>query len=479
MPVIYNSKKITPAPLFTLSKILQKTNDGHTVGKTYEIQLKGTLVAYKGSPRSGFTVNGGAYWTDDFWTGPDYPPDESIVHDKRLASILRKQDKLRQLFSVDGGLFEAQTPDGSQPNFKCNPRVININFQDNIWVDRCDYTVTLEADVIHGASDLNEADFSHNEKIESATESWELEEGDSPNTFRCSHQLSAKGKRFYETTGSLSMQSWEQARSYVLNHLGLGISSSFTINTSGMNIPVGYAGYNHARREIVDETEGSYSIVETFLLASGTAYEEYSIQDRSQTNKRRTVSIDGRVIGLYGGLHNYSQKYTNANNHWTNITSNLLLSRAQSYTSLSLNPNPNSFTVTRDIINGVISYTHEYDNRPSNLISGAIFESIEVIDIHPFDVIGIVPVLGRTNGPVLQNLSMKSERQRRLQINATMAAPSGTSSLITLYNLKPDTNNIISGLIPTAPQIYLREDQEQWDLQNSEYGRSISWIYEL
>src|SRR5687768_10659426 len=114
--VIYDSKRIIPAPLVTWQRAFDTTGDGEAVGTTYQFTVTGELVAFMGSPDSDGT----------FWTLGGYPADESIAADSRLASILRKQDALRELFAIEGKTFEVQSADGSQP-LTCNPRNIRVD----------------------------------------------------------------------------------------------------------------------------------------------------------------------------------------------------------------------------------------------------------------------------------------------------------------------------------------------------------------
>src|SRR5690606_4343088 len=139
MPVSYGENKLIPAPLVVMNKQYVKGGDGTNIGSTFTVTLNGTLVAWKGSPTASGT----------FWTNSGYPPDESIVSDSRHKALLRKQEALRRLFSQEGLSLEFTPWDGGAA-LKCNPRVISIDFPEGMWFDRCEYTITLEADNILG-----------------------------------------------------------------------------------------------------------------------------------------------------------------------------------------------------------------------------------------------------------------------------------------------------------------------------------------
>lgn len=478
--VIYNGKLLIPAPLVSITKNYQKAGNSEIIGATYSISLAGTLVAYKGSPDSSKT----------FWTTSGYPPDETIAMDSRLAAIMRKQEALRELFSDDGKTLEIQSADGSQP-IKCNPRVISINFDQGIWTDVCQYTVQFECDVLYP---MQEDAFSN--YISEASESWSLDSDENPQglnlprSYRVSHSVSAKGKRFYDDTGALIKQPWEQARDFVLPKLG--INSNFLLSSGVNNLPSYYGGYNHVRNENKDELNGTYSVQETWLLASGTALEDFSVETSKDINSSLIrVSIQGTITGLEqrdANLQITSYKYDNAVTKF-NIASGLALTRAQYYSDKSLNILPISTRIGRNPVAGTITYGFEYNDRPSNLISGAISEVITLNDNLHTNVIAVIPVLGRAAGPVLQDIGTSEPLSRDLSIEAVFPVPSfGTGSAADIktafFGNKPSVNvsGVIDALNPANngySQSYIQRNTESWNPKEGRYNRQISWIYEL
>lgn len=489
--VLYDSNRIIPAPLVDVQKVYQKTEDGENIGSSFTLTIRGKIVAYMGSPMSNGT----------FWTAGGYPSDETITSNARLAAIMRKQEALRTLFSDEGRQLEFQSLDGSQP-MKCNPRNVSISFAEGQWFDICDYTITCEADVVYvNGQALGEDEFS--QYLESASETWSFEVQEDlpeslelPKTYRVTHSIQAKGKRFYDDTGALVRPAWQQAREWSVGRLGL--DNVIMLDSGVNNLPSFYGGFNHLRSSETNELGGTYSITESWILASGTALEEFNIDTQtSSSTGLSTVKIDGTVTGLEHRDSNYnllSSKYDNADTKF-NTVSSLALSRAQDYSNLTLNIQPLSTSIGRSPIRGTINYSYEYDDRPSNIITGAKIESISIHDNLSADIFASNFVLGRSAGPVLQSTGATRGLSRTLNIELVMPVPSfGSNTLAEIANVFNNTNprvnpttaaelaKIIAAADPeqlSAVKNFVSEHDEDWEPKTGHYTFSKSWTYEL
>lgn len=480
-PVVsYDGKRLIPAPFVSITKSYQRSGNDEIIGATYSINVTGTIVAFKGSPNS----------SKVFHILSGYPADETVLIDSRLGAILRKQEAIRDLFSEDGKSFEVQSADATQP-MKCNPRVISINFPEGVWTDICQYTIVLECDKLYP---VDEDSFPN--LLKDVQESWSLETDENaeglnlPRTYRVSHNVTAVGKRFYDSTGSLPNQPWELARDYVLTRLG--INSQFLLSSGVNNLPSYYGGYNHTRNENRDERAGSYNVTESWILTSGTALEDFSIETTSRADSAiRTVSINGNITGLEqrdANLGLLVSKYNNALAKFSSI-SGILFSRAQNYSNLSLNIAPLSARVGVNPIGGTLNYGYDYDTRPSNLVSGAISEVISLQDSLSTNVTAIIPVLGRALGPVLQPIGTSDALTRQLSIEVVMPTPSfGTGSVADIrtafLHSQPSgqVDVIIQALSPANngySQCYVQSNQASWDAKNGRYSHNITWVYEI
>lgn len=463
MALIYGGKKLIPASLINVEKEYQKTEDGTIIGSVFVLTLKNKIVSYKGSPTSSGT----------WWTTSGYPPDETITQDKRLASMLRKEEAIRQLFANEGQVLDVQPLDGS-PSLKCNPRVRSIAFAEGTWTEVCEYTIVLEADVVYiNGTALGEDALTP--YISSANEDWQIEFGDVQETFRITHNVSAVGKRFYNDAGTLVKPAWKQAQDYVLPLLGIDATR---LTASGvLNLPDYFGVVNHARTESVNELAGSYSVSETWIGCSGAAFEEYTIETHIDESNKVTANIQGTVTGLelrafspYGVTQS---KITSAAGYFTTYVNGNMLNRIQTTTGLVFNPAPLTQVVTRNIIGGTIGYNYEYNNRPSNTIAGALSESIELTYINQGNVIAQVPVIGRTTGPVLQSLNANTALGLQLSIEVVVSGASYGST-----PSKPNLNPLVTTYTPVAGQVYKVSDRETWNPSTGRASRQVEWTYE-
>jgi hypothetical protein len=471
----------------SINKTYQKSGNGEIIGKVYSISVIGTIVAYMGSPTSSGT----------FWTSGGYPADESIGTDSRLASVQRKQEALRNLFSTEGYNFEIQSADGSQAVI-CNPRITDINFSEGLWHDRSEYTISLECDELYPM-----LEDSYPQYISDANEQWTIDTNEEPEslassrTYSVSHTVSAVGKRFYDETGSQPQQPWEYAREFVVGRLGF--DTNVVVGSSGINLPAYYNGWNHVRNEVIDEQGGSYSVTENWLLASGVATESFNLNQRSSLSEPYvTISVDGNVRGFEerdANMNVISTKWDNASTKFVEA-SGLAFARAQLYSGQSLNIVPLSVVVGRNPVHGTIDYTFEYDTRPTTLISGAKSETITVNDNVDGEMFASVFVLGRTRGPVLQDLSTKPANTRQLNIELVVQPPDHSDRttetiqrvLITRSPgndaaMSASIQNVIDAVDPTNSvagvlQVFQEQPQESWDAVNGRYSYNTTWTYE-
>lgn len=427
---IYNGKRLIPCPLITLNKTFNRLDDGTLLGSTWEGTINGKIVTHMGSPNKNKV----------FWTLGGFPPDDTVTTDEKLGVIFRKQEAIRELFSEDGYLLEFQSLDGSAP-MKCNPRITGITFAEGPWFNVCDYTITFEADTIYINGTVLGED-SNRFQVKSAGETWQIEtnedavEYEGARTYRLTHDVNAQGKRIFNPDGSVGSGAWERAKEYVVSKLGYD-----TLMLSGSNVkdlPSYYNAYNHVRSENIDEAGGSYSVTETWFLASGTATEDFNISCSSSSDTSLlSVTIDGTITGLElrdSNMGLVSSKYSGALLKFNSI-SGVIYSRAQNYAGRNLNIIPLQSTVGKSPNAGSITYSYQYNDRPSNLLPNSLSEIFTVQDSFDNDIIAIIPVPGRARGPVLQDIGTKTERTRSVNVEIVLPIPTG--SLTQRYEASP------------------------------------------
>jgi len=564
--------QITPAPLVSVSTQILKNGAGEPFGVSYAITLTGTVLDNKGSPYAFYgpsntlynfvgggspTVDGpyGAFSTASSATQQLVPRGES------LTAVMSKQSALRALFATDGQKLAITDWNTGDPNFVCYPRVISVDFQEGAYVERADYTITLEADtLLFGDGDStssveNEGSLIASDGVARSgitesqllaslsgafiadfSEDWAIEvdeaQGESvelPRSYRVTHNINATGKTHFgppPTPGSspIKYKAWEQAKKFVQHRLSENATEypniMGKIGSGTVNLVNTYRGFNHTRTENLSESAGTYSVSETWLIASGTAYENFNLSISSSTdNPFVNVSIDGNIKGLteyspsgFGGNDSNTNNggsnpatppsgaYDNALGKYNQITNNGqfgltsdVYKRANNTVAVALNSQPKSVSLGANQYTGEITYNLQFDNRPTNIISGVLAESISVNDTYPGDVFAILPVIGRKTGPILQYIGGRTEYKRDISINLTMdytKIPYG-SGRNTLLLKKPSIVEPTAGQLgdlinelspanePGVRKYFISPPSESWNPKEGTYSFNLSWTYEL
>jgi hypothetical protein len=472
MPIKYDGKRLIPAPIFSVTRNFDTSGDGTIVGKTYQIQVNGKMLPYMGSPTSS-----GTFETSDL----AYPPDENISSLNRLEASLTKQKAIRELFSAEniGKKFEIIPLDGTGATY-FYPRTISLDFPEGIFHDDFNYSIVMTADAIYP-----DTDGTFNYRIENATESWSLEpdQEDFRNIFnyKVVHNISVKGKKFYNVSGILSdpiIEAKNWARSKMAHNNPSGISqiiSGSIYNLSGMY------GYNHIVSESTDTSDGSYSLNESWTYASGKAFEEFSVNVVKNLEGLTTVTIDGTVTGYEKRLLNTitENRLDNSSGYYKTVIKPVVHDRAQQYGGTSLNPIPLAITEGYNV-NGVTNYSYEFDTRPTNLISGAKTESIVITYNDNSQKHAVIPVIGRLEGPVLQDLGTSDARTKSVNIDFVLGPPSGSvlDNLAFPYNKIASLVTLLNPVNDGATLVFAGQPQKTWDPYRGAASFSIEWTYE-
>jgi len=395
---------------------------------------------------------------------------------------------------------------------------------------------------LHGASGLStDRGYESGAYIEDFSEDWSVEEDDQffnvddngfikAPAYRVTRNLSSTGRTAYFDDANIA--GWIIAKDFVKNYLlassGENLANrSLTDFYSNANNYLGQGYFisaisngdyfNHTVSEDFSVTEGTYSLSETFILCSGGsnsgAMETYTMQVTSDhQNPLINVSINGSVQGLshkpsgenYRPLIGDSGKYDSAIKHWGKISgsgifgiSSPIYKRANSAVGVALNAQPKSISIGLNKIQGTIDYTLEFDNRPTNFISGVSHETISINDTYPGDVFATIPVIGRKQGPIFQSMGTRTEYRRDVSLEFILDYhdtyyPSGNNNASRLALLKkpilydPYRSQIIdfiSGVCPyNEPGIrkyFMNPTTETWSPKEGRYSLNLSWTYEI
>lgn len=477
-----NQYNFSPVPFLNVTKQFQKTPDGTLIGTLTTATLAGTLVS---------VPTGGLVYIDNL------------------------QDTLRSKLNEDGKLLRL-TCDGYDI-LSVYPRINSIQFgeSNNNWVFTSPYTIDLEWDEDHVGSGENSGIMPP--FVNDASESWDFEflgerfkyslttdAGLDTNSyqFKLSHSLSARGKRHY-TSGGVVREAWEEARDFVIPRLGYDSTKIQSSGTFNLN-PAQFGAYNHMRTEQIGELDGNYAVTETWVVVNptgsgiaGLALEDFTCSVRSNTEDSiSSVSIEGTIVGLEqisygtnpGDFTVTVDKYSNALSYWNNVNGPLkLYPRAKAISNLTLNSTPKTQVVTHNPPRGEITYSFEYDSRPSNCITGSLSEVFVVTDENPADMIAIITVLGRSAGQLLQDLSTTTARKRSVDIEVVMSGtnicPNSAGNVTLMMAASPasQVDTIVAAfeaeLENNYAQVFRTQDQSRWEPKTGRYGRNIQFTY--
>jgi hypothetical protein len=129
---------------------------------------------------------------------------------------------------------------------------------------------------------------------------------------------------------------------------------------------------------------------------------------------------------------------------------------------------------------GVINYSYEYDNGPENCVDGALNEVFTITNINPTDVFAIIPVMGRSGGPVLQDMGTVTERKVQVSYEGTFAPASGCAAG-TIIGASPVSEvdafitSLKASLTGGFDQVFTSQDTDSWNPKDGRYTRNVEF----
>ena len=284
-----------------------------------------------------------------------------------------------------------------------------------------------------------------------------------------------RGKKFWskvDQTGKPSPkgEAWWQAREFVRKQLKHGFhfqtgrdgnkSTDDDKDKYGINLPkkikagryeedadLYYTAFNYVKTESLDESGGSFAVVETWLLApdKSTVTETMDISIVEEQNGDINLTLSGNIQGLGTNIptsgnetsvsgnnlqssgatntyqEDYSVKFTNASNHFDLIEGDLYKTArgfldASSKSSKTLQPVPNSRTIGKNPTAGIITYNFTFKAGSVPCIPNVLSETMTINDTYPGNLFVAQQVIGRKRGPVLQDIGTQTVWKRSITI---------------------------------------------------------------
>lgn len=256
----YGGYQFDPTPLLSINRsYTRRGNEGKLFGEV-SIQADGVLL-----PSFGVNI-----------------PVPSGT-DSDIAKVKVMQDQLIEALIVDRqNLFI--TDAFGFPILNVFPKVESFNFEEGVWVNRCDYTISFSAQ-----------EEEQDEFIASASESWDSTKNND-NTITVNHTINAQGIRGDYPTKN-TFDAFTNAKNFVIDRLNQNAAlQQFFIDASG------YSAYNHTKQETKNLEDGTYSITETWILNNAeyidnrTISTEYNVEPDG--TEFITTNTTGTVLGL-------------------------------------------------------------------------------------------------------------------------------------------------------------------------------------
>jgi len=494
----YGDYSFSPKPLFSISSTPLKTPDGIGYGVSHSIDVNGSIITTGTETASG------------------------------IAGVFQKIEALKDAINQDGHLLDISC--GGDVILSGYPTISDWNIEprgDN-YTSMADYTISFEMPTtILGTGNDSFNGATSPPFIESCSETWDVEFADDRTPFdwtleggtaekfgykvAVSHSVNVQGRISY-TGDALPNIPWQDARDYAITKLGF--DNDFVTLTGILGLPGGtyfsqFDTFNNYRQVSTDKTGGSVSVTETFIVTpSGVsglpnnAIETFDIST-AQDGGIVTVSIDGEIEGLatisYNGDGGSNVGYIVTNGKFSaasgyyNIVKDRMFDRARTaysgisdaYFNRALNPTIKSRTVGMNPVEGMISYSYNFDTQTSGCITGdyILSQHVTINDSLPTDIFASHVVPGKSTGPVLQDIGTITARTRSVNIELITLPPTDCSTVSGIY-LPVPTGQIeafiatISGdLIANYSQVFVSSQSQNWDFMLGSYTKSIEFTY--
>jgi len=352
---------LIPAPFVNINKTFDKQGDGEILGSRYSIQLKGYIVADRGSPKGD-----GSFLT----TRADVVV-VGLSADDWYEQLQNKQKALSNLISKlqSGAFLQVYPIDGAVTGFEAHVRLESVDLPTHNPGDpyKAEYTINLSSDYIEGpqGTPVDEDDWSTKNKwlISSSSENWSIQESDkhvleresnnvklsnSRKVFELTRTTSATGKNKFDRNDKAdglepvdgftqkydkNGRAWQQARGYIYDIVKYGHQFLFGRDDTeytgalpvgavtlaedpddyhlfAMNLPVPnnasgpdpeYKAYNYKRSQTVDVKGGSFSVTETWLLLPNAYFAGNSLVTETMEFTTQEDPTDGTVTVTVNG----------------------------------------------------------------------------------------------------------------------------------------------------------------------------------
>ena len=516
VPVTSDGGVIGPMPRYSISRENLSTGDGTFMGTKFTINVTGTALINSVDDKQDITIKG---------QRQSRVMGEAITSLQMLRSDFPNQGTGKLEISPYGGLSNVMVFNDAKLLSVDLPE----QNEESAGVQTLEYSFVFEA-YKESSNNTNTGSSGTPTQVDymlsSVDENWELSEADGffyeadiptkendtlRKTYTLTHTVSATGLKKYEAPGKIDTdgEAFRQAVLWVTTRLvddprveieedlmgdKIFFKSKFLpieMNMPqkpeelGFNLKEGtpaYKAYNHTRSVSSDQNVGSYSVTDTWVISQENFESTHSLE----FNIEGGVSAEGAVVTVnatFQGLStiDYSgsessktDKYTGALKAFR-IVKPLIPDLAEQVYKDS----EGEFALRKDFklnesvahnkVAGTVSYSVTFNDFDPPKIEDAVSENVSVNynnDKGEQRLIAALQVIGRANGPIIQDIGTTQISSRTITVDAVMKRGSG----------KPDGTAAIEPYRPIG-NVYLVASTESWNPYTRAYNKSETWEY--
>ena len=324
--------------------------------------------------------------------------------------------------------------------------------------------------------------------------------------YTVTHTISATGYLIEDEEGYTSAKNWVESR-FKGSSVGLQILKNvydddlYTPLDPEVDYDIGTPPedeYNIIKTVSSDPSAGSYSITTTFFRSKSRSSSEINVDFSKDENGDVNVSVNGTIQGLSSGGANAikDSKMSNAEASFTTICGNFQTG-SKVYTvasqafglhnteAVTLDDYPMSLSVGTNTLKGTKNFNVTYRAYPNAVkalkdsIPDALVATLSVVDDnadrgHDVQIFASIPIIGRSKGPILQNMNTTRERRRTVQLDATVKASQRIPSNDALIDA------CFAKIMEYQPNgtVYIGTSNNTWDFTAGRVSASMEWTYQ-
>ncbi len=439
--IFYGDHRLNPAPLITYAQQSLTNDAGERLADEVTITLNGSLLNL-----------------DNLTSG-----DASQMITRRDELIAAMSGDRREFRVVHG--INGSAPSGTSIISNVFPKVADLSFDEGIWTNQINYSITLVYETNFASGQVPVADFS---------DDWSFEEDADKRVIRITHSVQANG--IDTSVSGSSSTALDNAKTWVLARAGVDtVPAGFPAFADSGTL--GDLKFEKYRTESASVTDGSYNIQEEIVMASGNYANSFTSQFQTNEEGITTVTINGSIEGM----GRFETAINAAMSGWNDNVQPALSGQAYDiYLALggsgSLNVGrQQAFSVSRDGFNGTVGYSVSYNDDPAEDLPSGISD-IQITKQVQFPVEKAVPfeIPGRAQGSILHKIGTPTDGQ--ITINGTVQGEAQTQ-LTYVKQIAEDEVNALRPNVASFNELWLQTKNGTENDKQKSFSFNLVWGY--